>query len=127
MAMPAAEKRQRVAKVLDELSLTRCADQRVGNVDRRGLSGGERKRASIALELLVNPSVLFVDEPTSGLDSKMAEDVVLTLKRLAQQGIDEATFTSHLRSVAKRPAPRQSPAPIAPAARNSAPGIGGGW
>lgn len=86
MAMPAAEKRQRVAKVLDELSLTRCADQRVGNVDRRGISGGERKRASIALELLVNPSVMFVDEPTSGLDSKMAEDVVLTLKRLAQQG-----------------------------------------
>jgi ABC-type multidrug transport system ATPase subunit len=86
MAMANAEKRRRVNRVLDELSLTRCADQRIGDVDRRGISGGERKRASIALELLVNPSLLFVDEPTSGLDSKMAEDVVLTLKRLAQQG-----------------------------------------
>eukprot|EP00624_Nannochloropsis_granulata_P002827 evm.model.NODE_24437_length_17166_cov_22.300535.1 len=86
MAMANAEKRRRVNCVLDELSLTRCADQRIGDVDRRGISGGERKRASIALELLVNPSLLFVDEPTSGLDSKMAEDVVLTLSRLAQQG-----------------------------------------
>jgi len=86
MAMANTEKCRRVNCVLDELSLTRCADQRIGDVDRRGISGGERKRASIALELLVNPSLLFVDEPTSGLDSKMAEDVVLTLSRLAQQG-----------------------------------------
>jgi ABC-type multidrug transport system ATPase subunit len=86
MTMPMAEKKRRVNRVLAELSLIRCADQRIGDVDRRGISGGERKRASIALELLVNPSVIFIDEPTSGLDSKMAEDVVRTLRRLAEQG-----------------------------------------
>lgn len=49
-------------RVLEELSLTRCADQRIGNVDYRGISGGERKRTSIALELLVRGGVRFVGE-----------------------------------------------------------------
>jgi len=75
----------RVNEVLDNLSLTKHKDTLVGDVDKRGLSGGQRKRLSIALELLINPSVLFCDEPTSGLDSKMAEDVVEILKRLAEK------------------------------------------
>ena len=55
-------------RVLADLSLTGCADQRIGNVDYRGISGGQRKRVSIALELLVNPSVMFVDgEAHSGV------------------------------------------------------------
>ena len=81
-----ARKNKEVTRVLTDLSLTGCCKNRVGNVDRRGISGGERKRVSIGCELLVNPSVLFVDEPTSGLDSKTAEDVVMTLKKLAQEG-----------------------------------------
>jgi len=79
-------KKARVEEVLRQLSLLDCANTRVGNVDRRGISGGQRKRVSIGSELLINPSIMFVDEPTSGLDSAMAESVTKLLGDLAHEG-----------------------------------------
>lgn len=79
LALPAAERRARVESLLDELSLHQCADVRCGNADTRGISGGQRKRVSLGLELITRPAVVMCDEPTSGLDSKMAEDVVMLL------------------------------------------------
>jgi ABC-type multidrug transport system ATPase subunit len=52
---------------MTELGLSHCADTIIGGVFVRGVSGGERKRACIAVELVVDPSVCFMDEPTSGL------------------------------------------------------------
>ena len=52
----------------------------------RGISGGERKRTSIGVELLTNPSVVFLDEPTTGLDSSTAYNVMNLLKRIAANG-----------------------------------------
>ena len=52
----------------------------------RGISGGERKRTSIGVELLTNPSIIFLDEPTTGLDSSTAYNVMDLLKRIAQNG-----------------------------------------
>jgi hypothetical protein len=69
-------------------SSTWCAARlhaRGGGVTR-GISGGERRRVSIGLDLIVNPRLLFLDEPTSGLDSTMAEQVVTILRNLARQG-----------------------------------------
>ena len=76
-----ADRDQVVAEVLDELSLTEHADKRVDN-----LSGGQRKRASVALELLTGPSLLILDEPTSGLDPALDLQVMNMLRQLADAG-----------------------------------------
>ncbi|KAG5224667.1 ABC transporter family member [Salix suchowensis] len=72
--------------VISELGLTKCENTIIGNGFTRGISGGERKRVSIAHEMLINPSLLILDEPTSGLDATAAYRVVLTLGSLAQKG-----------------------------------------
>ncbi|XP_016417667.1 ATP-binding cassette sub-family G member 8 [Sinocyclocheilus rhinocerous] len=75
---------QRVDDVIAELRLRQCAHTRVGNDYVRGVSGGERRRVSIAVQLLWNPGILILDEPTSGLDSFTAHNLVITLYRLAR-------------------------------------------
>uniref|UniRef100_A0A670Z3P8 ABC-type xenobiotic transporter n=1 Tax=Pseudonaja textilis TaxID=8673 RepID=A0A670Z3P8_PSETE len=80
------EKNQRVEQVLKELDLVKVADTKVGTYFSRGVSGGERKRTSIGLELITNPKVLFLDEPTTGLDASTANAVLLLLKRMSLQG-----------------------------------------
>lgn len=90
-----AAKDARIDAVLAQLSLSSCADTLIGNVESRGISGGERKRTSIALEMLSNPRVLCVDEPTSGLDSKTAEDVVVILKRTLEESQRTCITTIH--------------------------------
>uniref|UniRef100_G3P948 ATP-binding cassette sub-family G member 8 n=1 Tax=Gasterosteus aculeatus aculeatus TaxID=481459 RepID=G3P948_GASAC len=79
-----AQRDQRVDDVIAELRLRQCAHTRVGNDHVRGVSGGERRRVSIAVQLLWNPGILILDEPTSGLDSFTAHNLVITLSRLAR-------------------------------------------
>ena len=81
-----AEKRKLVEATLRELKLERCADTLVGDAVKRGISGGEKKRTSIGIELVVRPKVLFLDEPTSGLDSYAAYSVVENLRQLSAAG-----------------------------------------
>lgn len=79
-----AQRDKRVDDVIAELRLRQCADTRVGNTYVRGVSGGERRRVSIGVQLLWNPGILILDEPTSGLDSFTAHNLVKTLSRLAK-------------------------------------------
>ncbi|MEU5425400.1 FHA domain-containing protein [Streptomyces olivoreticuli] len=76
-----AERRARVDEVIGELGLRQRAGQAI-----HSLSGGQRKRVSVALELLTKPSLLFLDEPTSGLDPGMDRSVMTMLRGLADDG-----------------------------------------
>jgi len=80
-------KRKRIMEVVESLGLTDCLDTNIGTVENRGISGGQRKRVSIAMDLIGNPAVLFVDEPTSGLDSTTARQVVKILSSLAKGSV----------------------------------------
>lgn len=81
-----AEKRELVEKALQNFDLVEARDLKVGNPLNKVLSGGQRKRLNIALELMREPSVLFVDEPTSGLSSSDSEKVMALLKRQVLKG-----------------------------------------
>lgn len=81
-----ADKVSVAESVMSELGLDKCQNTIIGNTFIRGVSGGERKRVSIAHELIVNPSLLILDEPTSGLDSTAAYRLMTTLGALAQKG-----------------------------------------
>ncbi|XP_074010529.1 broad substrate specificity ATP-binding cassette transporter ABCG2 [Numenius arquata] len=80
------EKNERVNQIINELGLSKVADSKVGTQFTRGVSGGERKRTNIGMELIMDPAILFLDEPTTGLDASTANAVLLLLKRMAKQG-----------------------------------------
>ncbi|KAI8586885.1 hypothetical protein BDZ88DRAFT_267648 [Geranomyces variabilis] len=95
-SMAHAAKQARVQEVMDVLGLTHIADSRIGGVmTKRGISGGEKRRVSIGVELVTNPAVLYLDEPTSGLDSHNAHSVVRTITDLAHRSGKTIVFTIH--------------------------------
>ncbi|MGL1886965.1 MAG: ATP-binding cassette domain-containing protein [Reichenbachiella sp.] len=75
-----------VEKTLNALGLTATRDLKVGSPLEKTISGGQRKRLNIGLELLREPSVMFVDEPTSGLSSRDSENIMDLLKELSLKG-----------------------------------------
>lgn len=77
---------KRTKKVLEDLGIPDKIDTVIGSPENKTLSGGQRKRVNIALELIVDTPVLFLDEPTSGLSSYDAESVVDLLKHLSKTG-----------------------------------------
>jgi ABC-type multidrug transport system ATPase subunit len=83
-----------VVRMLDELGLNHCADTIVGGALIKGISGGERKRTSVGVELVVKPAMVFLDEPTSGLDSYSAVQLCQVLKKVANAG-SSVLFTIH--------------------------------
>ncbi|CAF1062043.1 unnamed protein product [Adineta ricciae] len=85
-AMSRESKKAIVQQVIEQLGLEKCAESRVGTELARGISGGERKRTNIGMELVLSPSVLFLDEPTTGLDSSTARNVMEYLHELSRRG-----------------------------------------
>ncbi|KAL5986082.1 ABC transporter G member 6 [Asimina triloba] len=85
-ALSKAKKRGRVQALIDQLGLRSAAKTIIGDEGHRGVSGGERRRVSIGIDIIHDPIVLFLDEPTSGLDSTSAFMVVKVLQRIAQSG-----------------------------------------
>ena len=85
---------QLTKRMIEELGLTSCADTLVGGALLKGISGGERKRTSVGVELVTRPSLVFLDEPTSGLDSFSAVQLCQVLKKVANAG-SSVLFTIH--------------------------------
>ncbi|KAI3454357.1 hypothetical protein Pfo_011020 [Paulownia fortunei] len=81
-----AEKKKRVIELLNQLGLTSAMHTYIGNEGKRGVSGGEKRRVSIGIDIIHKPSLLFLDEPTSGLDSTSAFSVVEKVKDIARGG-----------------------------------------
>ncbi len=80
------KRKKRVDELITELGLEKCQNTLVGSVLKKGISGGERKRTAVAVELITNPSIIFMDEPTSGIDSFTALSLVQMLSRLCKEG-----------------------------------------
>lgn len=81
-----AERRSRMCNYISRMDLTKCLNTAIGDEMTRGLSGGEKRRVSIASALMSSPSVLFLDEPTSGLDSSAAHSVIDALDVVVNDG-----------------------------------------
>jgi len=81
---PTSEKKARVWEVIGQLGLHRVVDSTIGDEFVRGLSGGEKRRVSIGVELLMCPGLMFLDEPTTGLDSTNAAKVVDIISGLSR-------------------------------------------
>ncbi|CAA7041396.1 unnamed protein product [Microthlaspi erraticum] len=84
--LPKSKKKLRVQALIDQLGIRNAAKTIIGDEGHRGISGGERRRVSIGIDIIHDPIVLFLDEPTSGLDSTSAFMVVKVLKRIAESG-----------------------------------------
>jgi ABC-type multidrug transport system ATPase subunit len=93
--MSIAAKRFRTLETIAELGLLGVKDSRVGDAGHRSISGGEKRRVSIACELVTSPSILFCDEPTSGLDAYNAHNVVESLVTLARNYNRTVVFSIH--------------------------------
>ena len=76
----------KIEEVINKMGLKECRNIIVGDSRTKGISGGEKKRLCVAIELLTDPKILFLDEPTSGLDSKIALSLIEKLKCIANDG-----------------------------------------
>jgi len=79
------QKKAKVLEVIHFLELDNVMDSIIGNEEERGISGGQRKRVNIGMELVADPNILFLDEPTSGLDSSTSYEVCSLLSEIAQK------------------------------------------
>ncbi|KAJ4789820.1 hypothetical protein LUZ62_041066 [Rhynchospora pubera] len=86
--MSKADKVLVVERVIESLGLQAVRDSLVGTVEKRGISGGQRKRVNVGLEMVMEPSLLILDEPTSGLDSSSSQLLLRALKREAIEGVN---------------------------------------
>ncbi|KAG6594918.1 ABC transporter G family member 17, partial [Cucurbita argyrosperma subsp. argyrosperma] len=85
-SIPSSEKIHRVENLIEQLGLSSARNTYIGDEGTRGVSGGERRRVSIGVDIIHGPSLLFLDEPTSGLDSTSAYSVIEKVHNIARTG-----------------------------------------
>ena len=95
LRIPVAEQHARVEAIIRDLGLLPDAEKQIGDAYRRVLNFGARKRTSIGIELISDPSVIMLDEPTSGMDSFRAREIVKLLRELARKKGKTVCSTIH--------------------------------
>ncbi|KAE9196447.1 hypothetical protein PF002_g23046 [Phytophthora fragariae] len=85
-SVPGLTVTKRVQSIIDEMGLRVCENTMVGDVFHKGISGGQKRRLSIGIEMLSDPSIILLDEPTSGLDSASTFNVIKLISRLSKEG-----------------------------------------
>ena len=95
LKIPIAEQDARVDALIQDLGLYNSQNTECGSQMRKTISGGERKRTSIGVEMITDPSIIFLDEPTSGLDSFRATSIVMLLSKLAHERGKTVIATIH--------------------------------
>jgi len=93
--LPALQKQKRATEVIEMLNLTECSNRRIGDGISFGISGGERRRTGIAVEIITAPKILFLDEPTSGLDSSSSFKMIENIKNLVSSTSCTVVATIH--------------------------------
>ncbi|KAM7264653.1 hypothetical protein ACFE04_002336 [Oxalis oulophora] len=86
--MPKPDKVLVIERTIESLGLQLIRDSLVGTVEKRGISGGQRKRVNVGLEMVMEPSLLILDEPTTGLDSSSSQLLLRALRREAHEGVN---------------------------------------
>lgn len=86
--IPRADKVLVVERVIESLGLQAVRESLVGTVEKRGISGGQRKRVNVGLEMVIEPSLLILDEPTSGLDSASSQLLLRALRHESLEGVN---------------------------------------
>jgi ABC-type multidrug transport system ATPase subunit len=89
-------KKAKVDALIEELGLEKCQKTKIGDAEHRGISGGQRKRVSIGMEMITDPSILFLDEPTSGAFHVTQSLVLVAVRQLLMRhtGLDSSTAYS---------------------------------
>ena len=94
-SMSKSEKKERAETTIKEMGLQDAVDTRIGGWGVKGLSGGQKRRVSICIEIITRPKLLFLDEPTSGLDSAASYYVMSRIAGLGQRdGIGRTIIAS---------------------------------
>ncbi|XP_016481093.1 ABC transporter G family member 1-like [Nicotiana tabacum] len=94
-SMPLSEKKERAEATIKEMGLQEAMNTRIGGWSLKGLSGGQKRRVSICIEILTRPKLLFLDEPTSGLDSAASYHVMNRIIKIAQQDMRTVVASIH--------------------------------
>ncbi|KAJ6424278.1 hypothetical protein OIU84_025128 [Salix udensis] len=95
-SMTRAEKKERAEMIIREMGLQDAMNTRIGGWGSKGISGGQKRRVSICIEILTHPKLLFLDEPTSGLDSAASFYVMSRIARLDRKGENTRTVIASI-------------------------------